>query len=194
MPKIIIDLVISNRNSFRVLFDKIASVIRIFYSKKLFMFQHWKWPAQLYHAIRYDTRCCFNVQSKADICQINLPHGADNQKAENTEKLKSKKRMCPEVSANSLGNPLSQSWRRKGRLRRHAVCRKCAKIQLSDRLKYILTEWLIRLPHTDNRWMWRRPRQLLCFRCLTLLFDTAYITHDVAYQFYNACSQETKTH
>ena len=25
--------------------------------------------------IRYDTRCCFNVRSKADISQLNLPHG-----------------------------------------------------------------------------------------------------------------------
>ena len=23
----------------------------------------------------YDTRCCFNVRSKADISQLNLPHG-----------------------------------------------------------------------------------------------------------------------
>ena len=26
----------------------------------------------------YDTRCCFNVRSKADISQLNLPHGTDN--------------------------------------------------------------------------------------------------------------------
>ena len=35
-------LLISNHNSFRVLFDKIASV----YLKNIFIFQHWKWPAQ----------------------------------------------------------------------------------------------------------------------------------------------------
>jgi len=28
------------------------------------------------HALRYDTRCHFNVRSKADISQLNLPHGA----------------------------------------------------------------------------------------------------------------------
>ena len=28
--------------------------------------------------IRYDTRCCFNVRSKADISQLNLPHGTNN--------------------------------------------------------------------------------------------------------------------
>jgi len=28
--------------------------------------------------IRYDTRCYFNVRAKADISQLNLPHGTDN--------------------------------------------------------------------------------------------------------------------
>ena len=28
--------------------------------------------------VRYDTRCYFNVHSKADISQLNLPHGTDN--------------------------------------------------------------------------------------------------------------------
>ena len=28
--------------------------------------------------VRYDTRCYFNVLSKADISQLNLPHGTDN--------------------------------------------------------------------------------------------------------------------
>ena len=37
-------LLISNHNSFRVLFDKIASVYFIW--KYIFIFQHWKWPAQ----------------------------------------------------------------------------------------------------------------------------------------------------
>jgi len=27
---------------------------------------------------RYDTRCCFNVRPKADVSQLNLPHGTDN--------------------------------------------------------------------------------------------------------------------
>jgi len=30
--------------------------------------------------IRYDTRCCFSVRSKADMSQLNLPHGTDNKK------------------------------------------------------------------------------------------------------------------
>ena len=28
--------------------------------------------------IRHDTRCYFNVRSKADMSQLNLPHGDDN--------------------------------------------------------------------------------------------------------------------
>jgi len=28
--------------------------------------------------IRYDTRCYFNVRSKANMSQLNLPHGTDN--------------------------------------------------------------------------------------------------------------------
>ena len=28
--------------------------------------------------IGYDTRCCFNVRSKANMSQLNLPHGTDN--------------------------------------------------------------------------------------------------------------------
>ena len=28
--------------------------------------------------LRYDTRCYFNVRSKADMSQLNLPHGTDN--------------------------------------------------------------------------------------------------------------------
>jgi len=32
----------------------------------------------VYFTIRYDTRCYFNVRSKADISQLNLPHGTDN--------------------------------------------------------------------------------------------------------------------
>jgi len=32
----------------------------------------------LYNTIRYDTRCYFNVRSKADMSQLNLPHGTDD--------------------------------------------------------------------------------------------------------------------
>jgi len=30
------------------------------------------------HTIRYDTRCYFYVRAKADMSQLNLPHGTDN--------------------------------------------------------------------------------------------------------------------
>ena len=33
--------------------------------------------SNIYDTIRY-TRCYFNVRSKADISQLNLPHGTDN--------------------------------------------------------------------------------------------------------------------
>jgi len=31
-----------------------------------------------YDTIRYDTRCYFNVRSKADMSRLNLPHGNDD--------------------------------------------------------------------------------------------------------------------
>ena len=31
-----------------------------------------------YDTIQYDTRCYFNVRSKADISRLNLPHGTEN--------------------------------------------------------------------------------------------------------------------
>ena len=39
-----------------------------------------------FNTIRYDTRCCFNVHSKADTSQLNLPHGT----VLNRKKLKRK--------------------------------------------------------------------------------------------------------
>ena len=33
---------------------------------------------RLYDTIRYETRCYFNVRSKADVSQLNLEHGTDN--------------------------------------------------------------------------------------------------------------------
>jgi len=54
--------------------------------------------------------------SKADISQLNLPHGTKNLKVEKKEELNSKnayaqKQAC--LSVNSPGNPWSQSQRRK---------------------------------------------------------------------------------
>jgi len=40
-------------------------------------------PFQVTHLVRYDTKCYFNVRSKADISQLNLPHGTDTKKCKN---------------------------------------------------------------------------------------------------------------
>jgi len=34
--------------------------------------------ADFWHSMRYDTRCYYNVRSKADTNQLNVPHGTDN--------------------------------------------------------------------------------------------------------------------
>jgi len=52
-------------------------------------------------AIWYDTRRYFDVRSRAEIRQLNLPHGIKNEKVE--KKLKSKKRIYTEASVNSPG-------------------------------------------------------------------------------------------
>ena len=53
------------------------------------LFRCW---TKLLKSIRYDTRCYFNVRSKADISQLNLPHGNRQvKKCKNRKKLKSKK-------------------------------------------------------------------------------------------------------
>jgi len=41
-----------------------------------------------YGTIRYDTRCYFNVRSKADMSPLNLPHGNNNWKVENRKTKK----------------------------------------------------------------------------------------------------------
>ena len=41
------------------------------------------------------------MRSKADINQLNLPHGTNNWKVENRKKLKSNKQICSAVSVNS---------------------------------------------------------------------------------------------
>ena len=49
------------------------------------------------------------MQSKADVSQLNLPHGTDNYKNVKTEKLKSKKTDMLRSKVNSLGNPYSET-------------------------------------------------------------------------------------
>jgi len=62
---------------------------------------------QSFVKVRYDTRCLFNVRSKANMSQLNLPHGTDK-KCKN-RKTKSRKQICSEITVNSLGNPCSES-------------------------------------------------------------------------------------
>jgi len=54
------------------------------------------------------------MRSKADMSQLNLLQGTSGKQKKTKKNLK--KRICAEVSVNSLGNPWSRSWRRKGRL------------------------------------------------------------------------------
>jgi len=72
----------------------------------------------LIHTIRCATRCYFNVRSKSDMSWLNLPHGTNNEKSgKQKKKLRSKKRICSEMSVNSPTNPWSRSCRTEGRLR-----------------------------------------------------------------------------
>ena len=61
--------------------------------------------------IRYDTRCYFNVRSKAYRSQLNramVYRTEPMTKSGKQKKVKSKKRICSEVSVNSPGNPWSR--------------------------------------------------------------------------------------
>ena len=64
------------------------------------------------HTIRYDTRCCFNVRSKANMVSLIYRTEPTTIKCK-IVKTKSSKQMCSEITVNSLGNPCSKSWRRK---------------------------------------------------------------------------------
>ena len=82
------------------------------------------WPPQQviivtagrHDTIRYDTRCYFNVRSKANMSQLNLPHGNRQLKNVKTEKTKIRKQICPKITVNSPGNRCSKYLsRKKGR-------------------------------------------------------------------------------
>jgi len=93
---------------------------RFFFCLRHWLLAHPQVAELWYDTVRYDTRCYFNVCSKADMSQLNLLQVwmlAQRTKKGKQKKLKSKKQLCSEVSLNSLGHPWSKLWRRKGRLR-----------------------------------------------------------------------------
>jgi len=67
MPEISRESCIVDASTKKVGYYKIG---RVRLSARLF-------PLQL---LRYDTRCYFHMRSKADMSQLNLPHGNDNYK------------------------------------------------------------------------------------------------------------------
>ena len=69
----------------------------------------------------YDMRCYFNVRAQK---LTSVYRTEPTTKKWRKEELKSKDRICSEVSVNSPENPWSQSWRKKGRLRWQKNCRK----------------------------------------------------------------------
>ena len=76
--------------------------------------------------IRYDTRRYFNVRSKADTSQLNLPHGPTTKKCEERKTKKQKTAMLGSIgkqSGESVESVLKKKWKamfgricRKGRL------------------------------------------------------------------------------
>jgi len=61
-------------------YSQMNDIIKYYYLKLLFYCQntaifHSFLQRTLSRDLRYDTRCYFNVRSKADISQLNLPHG-----------------------------------------------------------------------------------------------------------------------
>ena len=83
---------------------------------------------RLYRSVKstqYDTRCYFNVRSKADISQLNLPHGTDNQKSVKTEKkLKSKKTDMLRSNSKQSGKSIVKPEGEKGKAAEGRICRK----------------------------------------------------------------------
>jgi len=67
------DIVKRDSDTSFALFVQTKLEFRIMISKVIYLFKH-----QRQRAERYDTRYYCNVRSKADVSQLNLPHGTDN--------------------------------------------------------------------------------------------------------------------
>ena len=78
-------------------------------SWKRIVFSFWYFKLTIrYDKIRYDTRCYFNVRSKANLIYRTEPTTKKCKK----RKTKSRKQVCLEVTVDSPGNPWSQCRRR----------------------------------------------------------------------------------
>ena len=62
---------------------------------------------------QHDTRCYFNVRSKANMSQLNLPRNRQLKSVKKQKKTKSRKQTCPEITVNSPENPCSKYLSRK---------------------------------------------------------------------------------
>ena len=67
------DIVKRDSDTSFALFVQTKLEFRVMISKVIYLFKHRRQRAE-----RHDTRYYFNVRSKADISQLNLPHGTDN--------------------------------------------------------------------------------------------------------------------
>jgi len=89
----------------------------------------------------YDARCYFNVRSKADIHQLIYRTEPKIKKKWKTEKLKSKKRICSEVSVNSPGNAWSQLRLRREEERARTFLLRSATSFAADSLRSSVACW-----------------------------------------------------
>ena len=97
---------------------------------------------------QHDTRRYFNVRSKADISQLNSPHGTKLKKWKR-EKLKSEKNGCSDVSVNSPRGIRGFSPEEKRKVTVVRFCRKGKLWAWNERVK----GWrLMKVVSRWNRW------------------------------------------
>ena len=73
--------------------------------------------------MRYDMRCYFNVRSKADMSQLNLPHGTNTKKWK-TEKLKIKKTVMLRSISKQSGESTQSALKKNRKATVGRICRK----------------------------------------------------------------------
>ena len=77
--------------------------------------------------LQYDTRCYFNVRSKADTSQLNLPHGTNGEKVENRQ-IKSKKTDMLIGIGKQLGESVESVLKKKRKATVGRICKKKRKV------------------------------------------------------------------